>query len=189
MEELLSKFKGALIGSALGDAIGKALEDVPEEEVLGFYGGRVQGFVPAHPSSPATDLEPNQTSDETTISLLLAESIVEKGQIDPFHFFEKLKGWYEDEKSHRYPDPTLLTAIDLLSQGIGLEDAGLVSFSVEGILRCVVVGLFHHYNPYITAEGSRLVSLITHRSKEIYDASAMYGCAISYLVMETFDLS
>lgn len=189
MEDLLSKFKGAFLGSALGDAIGKALEDVPKEESISFYGGEVRGFVEAHPSSPSINLEPHHTSDETTISVILAESIVEKGQIDPFDFFERLKRWHKREELHRYPDPTLLTAIDLISQGVGLDDAGLVSFSVEGILRCSVVGLFHYYNPYITAEGSRLVSLITHRSKEIYDASAMYGCAISYLITESFDLS
>lgn len=188
MEIILDKFKGTILGGALGDAIGKSLEDVSIDEVLSFYGKKVKGFVEPHPLSPSFGLEPEKTSDETTISILLAQSIVEKKAIDPYHFFEKLREWANKEELHRYPDPTLLTALDLISSGIGLDDAGLVSFSVEGVLRCTITGLFHYYNPLIAAEAGRLVSLITHRSKEIYDAGAIVSALISYLLLESFDL-
>jgi len=183
-----SKFIGAILGSALGDAIGKCVEDLPEEEVYKFYGGKIKGFVEPHPQSPAVGFSPYEVSDETTISILLLESIIEKKGIDPYHFYQKLLSWREDEKSHRYPDPALLTAIDLLSSGISLEQAGLVSSSVEGILRAVVVGLFHFYNPYLASEGARLVCLMTHRSPEVYDASALLSAFISYLVSEEYEL-
>ncbi|HIC97590.1 MAG TPA: ADP-ribosylglycohydrolase family protein, partial [Aquificaceae bacterium] len=65
---------------------------------------------------------------------------------------------------------------------------GLVSNSVEGILRSVVVGLFHYQNPELAAEGSKLVSLLTHRSQAIVDGSAILGAAISYLILEEFNL-
>jgi ADP-ribosylglycohydrolase len=141
------KFIAVIVGSALGDAIGKCVEDLTEEEVRSFYGGPVEGFVEPHPKSPAFGFEPWEVSDETTISILLFESILERKSIDPYHFFEKLLRWRKDERSHSYPDPTLLTAIDLLSSGVSLESAGFYSSSVEGALRGVVVGLFHFYNP------------------------------------------
>lgn len=189
MEELIDKFRGVIVGGALGDALGKAVEDVPVDEVVKFYGGKIRGFVEPHPMSPSVGQRPEETSDETTISVLLAQSIIERKGIDPFHFFEKLREWAQKEETHRYPDPTLLTAIDLISSGTGLDEAGLVSFSVEGILRCTITGLFHYYNPYIAVEAGRLVSLITHRSKEIYDASALVSAVISYLLLESFDLT
>jgi ADP-ribosylglycohydrolase len=176
------KFIAVIVGSALGDAIGKCVEDLTEEEVRSFYGGPVEGFVEPHPKSPAFGFEPWEVSDETTISILLLESILERKSIDPYRFFEKLLRWRKDEKSHRYPDPTLLTAIDLLSSGVSLESAGFYSSSVEGALRGVVVGLFHFYDPYLSAEGGRLVGLITHRSKEVYDVSGMLSALISHLV-------
>jgi ADP-ribosylglycohydrolase len=142
------KFSALIVGSALGDAIGKCVEDLTEEEVYSFYGGPVEGFVEPHPQSPAFGSDPWEVSDETTISILLLESILERKSIDPYHFFEKLLKWRKDERSHRYPDPTLLTAIDLLSSGVSLESAGFYSSSIEGALRGVVVGLFHFYNPY-----------------------------------------
>lgn len=188
MERLSEKFKGVLIGGAIGDALGKSLEDVPEEEAIKFYGGKIRGFVEPHPLSPSLGLRPEQTTDETTISLLLAESIVEKKSLDPYHFFEKLKEWARKEKTHRYPDPALITALELLSSGTSLEEVGLISSSVEGVLRCTITGLFHYYNPHLAAEAGRLVSLITHRSKEIYDASAVVSALISFLLLESFDL-
>ncbi len=188
MEELLDKFKGVILGSALGDALGKALEDVPEEEAKAFYGGEVRSFAEPHPSSPAVGLEPEWTTDETTISILLAESIVQRKSIDPYHYFSLLARWAQKEELHRYPDPALLTAINLLSSGIELEPAGLYSSSVEGVLRCVITGLFHHYNPYLASEAGRLVSLITHRSKEVYDASALVSVAIAHLTSDSFQL-
>ncbi|MEJ5338602.1 MAG: ADP-ribosylglycohydrolase family protein [Aquificaceae bacterium] len=188
MDILLDRFKGVILGGALGDAIGKGLEDVPLEDALRYYGAKVRGFVEPHPHSPALGLEPEKTSDETTISILLAQSIVERRALDPYHFFEKLREWAGREEVHRYPDPALLTAIDLISSGTGLEDAGFFSSSVEGVLRCTITGLFHYYSPHLAAEAGRLVSLITHRSREIYDASAIVSALISYLLLESFDL-
>ncbi|WP_457600219.1 ADP-ribosylglycohydrolase family protein [Hydrogenivirga sp.] len=182
------KFKGAILGAALGDAIGKSVEDVVEEEVYEFYGGRVEGFVPPHPSSPAHGQLPEETSDETTVMAILLESVVSKKEIDLRDFLKRLIVWYEDEAGHRYPDPSLLTAVDLLSQGVNPSTHGLTSSSIEGILRSVVVGLYHYYNPELAAEGSRLVSMLTHRSDAVSDGAAVLGAAVSYLVLEEFDL-
>ncbi len=188
MQIIRDKFKGAILGAALGDAIGKSVEDVVEEEVMEFYGGRIEGFVPPHPSSPAYGQLPEETSDETTIMRILLESVVSKKEIDIKDFLRRLTLWYEDEVNHRYPDPMLLTSIDLLSRGINPSLHGLTSSSVEGILRSVVVGLFHYYNPELAVEGSKLVSLLTHRSEAIADGASLLGASVSYLVSEEFDL-
>ncbi|HHJ63678.1 MAG TPA: ADP-ribosylglycohydrolase family protein [Aquifex aeolicus] len=188
MNILRERFKGVLLGGALGDAIGKCVEDVVQEEVQEFYGGRVEGFVPPHPSSPAQGQLPEETSDETTVVRLLLESVVSKKAIDVRDFLNRLILWYEDEVSHRYPDPSLLTAVDLLARGINPSTHGVRGSSVEGILRSVVVGLFHYYNPKLAAEGSRVVSLLTHRSQAVSDGAAVLGAAISYLLLDEFEL-
>ncbi len=188
MSVLRDKFRGAILGAALGDALGKCVEDVVGEEVYDFYGGRIEGFVVPHPSSPAYGQLPEETSDETTIMRILLESVVSKKGIDVKDFLNRLILWYEDEERHRYPDPTLLRSIDLLSRGIDPSSHGLVSNSVEGILRSVVIGLYHYYNPNLAAEGSKLVSLLTHRGQAVSDGAAVFGSAVSYLVLEEFHL-
>ena len=187
-EGVKEKFIGAVLGAAVGDALGKSVEDITEEEVFEFYGGKIRDFVTPHPSSPAYGQLPEETSDETTIFRILLESLVEKKSLDVRDFLNRLVEWYDREETHRYPDPILLTAIDLLSRGINPSTHGLTSFSVEGILRSVALGLYHYYNPELAAEGSKVVSLLTHRSDVIYDASAILGALIAHLVRGDFYL-
>lgn len=187
-EGVKEKFIGTVLGAAVGDALGKSVEDITEEEVLEFYGDRIRDFVSPHPSSPAYGQLPEETSDETTIFRLLLESLVEKKSLDVKDFLNRLIEWYDREETHRYPDPMLLTAIDLLSRGINPSTHGLTSFSVEGILRSVALGLYHYYNPELAAEGSKVVSLLTHRSDVISDASAVLGALIAHLIRGDFYL-
>jgi len=182
--DIRKKFAGVIIGSSLGDAIGKCVEDITKYDVYEFYGGPLRGFVEPHPMSPAHGRKPEETSDETTIFRLLLESILERKEIDVQDFIKRLITWYEDESSHRYPDPALLTAIDLLSRGSSPALYGLTSASVEGILRSVAVGMYHYYNPLLAAEGSRVVSLLTHRSEYISAGSAVLGALISMLLSD-----
>lgn len=189
MEDLLlSKFVGTVLGAAVGDALGKAVEEITEEEVMEFYGGRIENFETPHPSSPAYGQLPEETSDETTIFKLLLESLTERKGLDIKDFLNRLIDWYEREETHRYPDPMLLTAIDLLSRGIDPSSHGLISSSIEGILRSAAMGLLHYYNPELAAEGGKVVALLTHRGNVIKDASALYSALISHLVRGDFYL-
>lgn len=189
MEDLLlSKFVGTVLGAAVGDALGKAVEEITEEEVIEFYGGRIENFETPHPSSPAYGQLPEETSDETTIFRLLLESLTERKGLDIKDFLNRLIDWYEREETHRYPDPMLLTAIDLLSRRIDPSSHGLISSSVEGILRSAAMGLLHYYNPELAAEGGKVVALLTHRGNVIKDAAALYSALISHLVRGDFYL-
>ena len=189
MYTLIEKFKGVVIGSALGDAIGKCMEDVVEEEVYRFYGGKVRSFVEPHPSSPAYGYKPWEVSDETTVAIILLESIVEKKSINVHDFLKRLLIWYQDEKNHRYPDPALLTALGIFLSGQDPAKHMLKSNSVEGILRSIMVGLFHYYDPKLSSEGSKLVSLLTHRGESISDGASFLGATISYLISGEFDIN
>ncbi len=182
--DLQKKFTGAIIGSALGDAIGKCVEDITKYDVYEYYGGPIRGFVEPHPLSPSHGQAPEETSDETTVFRILMESIINKKEIDIEDFIQRLIKWYEDESFHRYPDPALLTAVDLFVNGSSPAAEGLTSSSVEGILRSVAVGLYHYDNPYLSAEGSRVVSLLTHRSEYISAGAGVLGSAISFLVSD-----
>ncbi len=188
MEELRERFRGTVIGASLGDAIGKAVEDITDDDVFEFYGKRIEGFVPPHPLSPAYGQLPEETSDETTVFRILLESLTYRKELDVRDFLNRLILWYEDEASHRYPDPALITSIDLFASGSSPAVHDIKSSSVEGILRSVAVGMFHYYNTELAAEGSRLVSLLTHRSDEVSEGSAVLGGAIALLLSEEFEL-
>jgi ADP-ribosylglycohydrolase len=80
-----SRFRGALLGLAVGDALGATLEFkrpgtfAPITDMVG------QG---------PFDLPPGAYTDDTAMALCLAESLVEHGDFDPVDQLHRYVGWY-----------------------------------------------------------------------------------------------
>ncbi|MFC6981063.1 ADP-ribosylglycohydrolase family protein [Microbulbifer taiwanensis] len=72
MDALKDRFAGALLGLACGDAIGTTLEFTPR--------GSFQPITDMIGGGPFR-LKPGQWTDDTSMALCLAESLVEKGAL------------------------------------------------------------------------------------------------------------
>lgn len=83
----IASCRGALIGLATGDALGTTLE-----------------FSPPGSFAPITDmigggpfgLDPGQWTDDTSMALCLAESLIERGGFDPVDQLERYVLWYRE---------------------------------------------------------------------------------------------
>ncbi|MFH1115579.1 MAG: ADP-ribosylglycohydrolase family protein [Pseudomonadota bacterium] len=83
--EKYERYAGALLGLAVGDALGTTIEFSPPgtfEPVEDMVGGGPFG------------LKPGQWTDDTSLALCLAESLVEKGEFDPVDQLERYVRWY-----------------------------------------------------------------------------------------------
>jgi ADP-ribosyl-[dinitrogen reductase] hydrolase len=86
MNEKLNKCKGALLGLAIGDALGTTLEFrrpgtfTPITDIVG--GGPFR-------------LNAGEWTDDTSMALCLADSLIEKGEFDPLDQMEKYLKWYK----------------------------------------------------------------------------------------------
>lgn len=86
MNSLEDKFVGALVGLACGDAVGTTVEFSPRgsfTEVTGMSGG-----------GPFR-LKPGQWTDDTSMALCLAESLLEKADFDPRDQMVKYLNWWQ----------------------------------------------------------------------------------------------
>jgi ADP-ribosylglycohydrolase len=187
--DLLSKFKGTVIGAAIGDAIGKAVEDIPAKEVYKFYGNIINDFVKSHPSSPSDFLKPHQVSAETIIMKILLESIVKTKMIDVYDFAMRLVEWFKKEKVHRYVDPNILLIVQGWEMGIPTSEVNLRTSSIDNVLHTIVVGLFHYNYPTLAGEGAKLVALVTGKGEDLEDSAQIIGCGTALLVNGEADLS
>jgi ADP-ribosylglycohydrolase len=82
-----SRFHGALLGLAAGDALGTTLEFKQPgtfEPIDDMVGGG------------AHNLEPGQWTDDTSMALCLAASLVEKGGFDPKDQMERYVRWWQE---------------------------------------------------------------------------------------------
>ena len=87
--ELLQRIQGSLVGLAIGDALGASVEFRPnsflkEHKVTDMQGGGTWG------------LETGQWTDDTSMALCLAASLIIKGKFDPYDQFVRYKRWYRD---------------------------------------------------------------------------------------------
>ena len=83
--EMIERYQGCLLGLAVGDALGTTLEFKPRgtfEPIDDMVGGG------------CFDLEPGQWTDDTSLALCLAESLIEKKGFDPYDQMKKYLLWY-----------------------------------------------------------------------------------------------
>lgn len=86
-KEITNKFRGSLIGLAVGDALGVPLEFQPPgtfEPVTDMVGGGV------------FDLKPGEWTDDTSTALCLAQSLIEMKGFDPEDQINKYLRWYHE---------------------------------------------------------------------------------------------
>ena len=87
MVDFLSRARGALVGLAVGDALGTTNEFQPAgsfEPITGMVGGGVFG------------LEPGQCTDDTSMALCLADSLLAQGRYDSFDVMERYERWHSE---------------------------------------------------------------------------------------------
>jgi ADP-ribosyl-[dinitrogen reductase] hydrolase len=81
----IERYHGCLLGLAVGDAVGTTLEFRPPgafEPIEDMVGGG------------PFDLEPGQWTDDTSMALCLAESLIQKQGFDPIDQLERYVKWY-----------------------------------------------------------------------------------------------
>ena len=87
-KEIVDRFYGSLIGLAVGDAMGAPLEFKPPgsfEPVKDMIG-----------DGPHHHLEPGEWTDDTSMALCLAESLIETGKFDPVDQLKNYLRWYRE---------------------------------------------------------------------------------------------
>ncbi|MCK9316921.1 MAG: ADP-ribosylglycohydrolase family protein [Methanoculleus sp.] len=83
----IDRYRGCLLGLAAGDALGTTLEFRPPgtfAPITGMVGGGPFG------------LRPGEWTDDTSLALSLAESLIEKSGFDPVDQLERYVRWYRE---------------------------------------------------------------------------------------------
>ena len=169
----LDRAKGALIGLALGDALGTSVEFSERDSVphvTDLAGGGPFG------------LAPGQWTDDTSMALCLAESLLERRALDPRDLMERFCRW----RDHGYNSVTG-TCFDI---GV-TTDAALRSFRATGeplsgstdpndagngsLMRLSPVAIRWWRDRAEAVEAARLQSRTTHGAVQAVEACALFA--------------
>ena len=163
---------GAMVGSALGDAIGEIAFMLPQEKILRSELKRISEL---------------RYTDDTAMALGIAESIIERGCIDEQHLGKAFSDNFDREPWRGYASgpPTVFYQAEKL--GIAYSQAaqnlfgGSGSLGNGGAMRIVPVGLFFHNAPDLYKQACASAR-VTHTHPVGMDGASVQASAVARAV-------
>lgn len=168
------RFSGTLLGVAIGDALGATFEghsQVATDEVAQL----------------AADSRPLCYTDDTHMTLGLAESLVARGGFDGEHLARTFARYFEEQPWRGYgPGPQRVFA--MLREGVPWEMAsaalygGLGSLGNGAAMRVAPAALFAYDDLERVASLARQTARITHAHELGLEGAVLQACAIARLL-------
>jgi ADP-ribosylglycohydrolase len=151
-----AKFRGALLGGAIGDALGRPAEGKPRETLLSRY-GTLRDYVPwsgwkAGPRGTYTD--------DTQLTICVAESLLATdGVLSPADLASRFVAWLP---VGRGKGRATTAAVERLARGVPWDSAGEPSAGNGAAMRVAPVGLVHGGDADSLRRDAALSAVITH---------------------------
>jgi ADP-ribosyl-[dinitrogen reductase] hydrolase len=160
---LRDRYRGTLLGSAVGDALGATVEFMSRDEIRVRHGVHTEIIGGGWLRLPA-----GEVTDDTQMALCIARSIAELGRFEPDDIARHFVEWYRSDP----PDigNTTRLALRYLDEGLPWHEAGERTHremrprdaSNGSVMRCAPVALLARNDPEANAEYSAISSRITH---------------------------
>lgn len=162
-EALRDRYRGALVGSAVGDALGATLEFMSQADIARQY-GQLRDIV----GGGWLQLPKGEVTDDTQMALCIARSLAQRGRFDGDDIAARFVEWYRSNP----PDigNTTRDALVRLASGVPWQEAGQQTHakmrprdaSNGSVMRCAPVALYTRVDPEANACHSADLSRITH---------------------------
>lgn len=167
--ELSSKFRGCIIGGAIGDALGFVTENLSRERIRKQY-----KLVTEYKVRPGY----GYFTDDTQLTILLAECLLEDGDFQAQKFREKLARW-------RMVFPRLsgrATKDAALRCLLGMKETGGNFPGSSPAMRAAPLGLYFHSDEQNLFEKTVESSKVTHTHRGAIAAAIAVVFSVSYLI-------
>jgi ADP-ribosyl-[dinitrogen reductase] hydrolase len=167
------RYAGALLGHAVGDALGAPAEFLSPQQIVERWGVLTE-MVGGGPHGVA----PGETTDAAQMTLCLAESLVERAGFDPEDVVRRYVAWFA--AGPKDVSLTVRTALLSLRAGTSIDLASRRAFEILGnptagngsLARCTPVALLCRGDREVLRDTSLRESGLTH-----FDRMAGWACA------------
>lgn len=171
---LQDRFRAAVLGFAIGDALGFPLRGLPAPALM-----RHQPSADDFASRPRGGFPRGQFSDDTQMMMAVADSVVREKRIDGRTAAQHLS-WLWQEGTVLQPPPSATQAAEALLSGTPWMSAGapLGVCDPSSLSRGVVVGLSSEPTPTRLAHDAQVLTVMTHKDPLCSAAVAAFACAV-----------
>ncbi len=164
-----SKYRGSLIGGAIGDALGRPVEGRGPDEIRSRYGS-VRDFLPARGGR-------GSITDDTQLTICTAESILAAGKVDPSDMAERFVRWLPEGRG---VGMTCAGAVRNLMGGQPWHRSGLPSAGNGAAMRIAPLGLLHPVSPDGLRRDSAISTVITHADPMAVVSAVAQAFSVAY---------
>jgi ADP-ribosylglycohydrolase len=178
-----SRIKGSIVGLAVGDALGYPAEfrtrsqlqrEIGLEGITDFLRLKDPRFT--RPFITGPDHPPGTFTDDTQMSLCVAEGLLAAGRADRDTLMQELAKrfvqWHRSEDNNRAPGETTGIACERLASGVPWREAGVARSKGCGAnMRVAPIGLYYE-DLDMVADVARDSSLLTHGHPAALEGSA-----------------
>lgn len=169
--ELRNRCVGAIVGFAIGDALGMPAEFLSREQIRRYYGKPISGFIRAHPGHASDFLPEGSYTDNTQTMLSTAECLIECKKMDPARQADALLSWFLNTVPHRTPSTANLRACKHLSMGKPWNKSGVFSSGCSAAMRMTPIGLLFNSSTETLIRAAIDDCIITHNEPRARAAS------------------
>ncbi|HOU28512.1 MAG TPA: ADP-ribosylglycohydrolase family protein [Thermoleophilia bacterium] len=170
---LRDRFRGTLLGLAVGDALGAPAEFLTAEQVVEKY-----GVITEMLGGGVFDVAPGEVTDATEMMLCVAESLVAHGAFAPDDIMRRLAQWLDSRPYH--VSLTVRAALISYRSGTPWDLASRRAYEILGgptacngsLIRCAPIALLYRADAATRLEVSLRESTLTH-----FDRLAGWSCA------------
>lgn len=161
-----------LLGTAIGDALGVPFETKPADFplLLNWDGETYLG-------SEHHELKPGQFSDDTQMSMMVAQSLIDNKGFNPNDLSSRYVDWIFSGKARGYGRTTML-ACQALKDGTHWNKSGVPgSYGNGTAMRAASFGVFFKNDKVALLEAATIDAKITHNSDEAIAGSRAIALA------------
>ena len=172
-ELLKDKFRGAILGCFLGDAFGSGFEGMDPDKAVFHMSNLSKKFI-------------RNYTDDTDMTLALAESIIQSGKVDPENIAKQFS--LNCDLTRGYAIGTI-KAVQALRAGLQWHQVARIvfeegSFGNGAAMRVSPVGLFYHYDLDALREAAIEQASITHVHPLGQWGAVMQACSVGLAVIQ-----
>ncbi|MFD0307176.1 ADP-ribosylglycohydrolase family protein [Streptomyces sp. NPDC127119] len=164
---------GAVVGSAVGDALGGPFEFGPP----GAFSARFPVHGAGAEMCGGGGWDPGEATDDTQMAVLVAQSLLEQGGLDLPDIFTRFQRWAASE-----PKDIGLQTEDVLTNGMPWDLASAIHFQVNqraagngSLMRASTSAVyFAAGGQKVTMDAARSIAALTHGDRAAWEGTAIF---------------
>ncbi len=180
MEDLKDRFIGSLLGGAIGDALGGFCEGWSRERIA-EVADLTAGYRDRVNRHGEVAWRAGVYTDDTQQALVLAESIFDRGGVDPEDIARRLLTMWRAGELYGYGQAFRET-LERLDAGVPWQDAASTDRPSNGaVMKIAPVGLWYGRRPEEIEDAALAASHVTHKDPRAVAPAVACACVVGHL--------